>query len=62
VPKPSALPVYSGVSNDTPTCDSAARFYLVRLHRLHDADRVGGVRQIPVVQEEPGVVLVRADV
>ncbi len=32
---------------------------LVGLHLLHDADQVGGVGQVAIVQEQPGTALVR---
>ena len=32
---------------------------LVRLDLLHDADEVGGIREVPVVQLEPDVLFVR---
>ena len=54
VPSASAFAVYSGVSNDT--ADVALRRQVVdfvRLHLLDDANQVGGVGQIAVVQLEP---------
>jgi hypothetical protein len=44
--------VYSGVSNDTATWLCAG------LHLLDDADEVGRIRQIAVVQMQPDAVLV----
>ena len=60
VPRPSALAVYSGVSKET--ADVALRrqvVNLVRLHLLDDADQIGGVGQIAVVQDEVAVLHVR---
>ena len=60
VPSASALAVYSGVSKLT--CDVALRgevVDLVGLHLLHDADQVGGVGQVAVVQEQLRAGLVR---
>jgi hypothetical protein len=33
---------------------------LVRLHLLDDANQIGGVGQIPIVQHQPAIPLVRA--
>ncbi len=60
VPSASALAVYSGVSKRH--LHVALRREIVdfsRLHLLHDADEVGRVGHVAVVQEEPHIRLVR---
>ena len=60
VPSASELAVYSGVSNET--ADVALRgevVDLVRLDLLDDADQVGGIGQIAVMQVQAHAALVR---
>ena len=60
VPRPSALAVYSGVSKETATWRHGRQVVdLVRLHLLDDADQVGGVGQVAVVEDEVAVLHMR---
>ena len=60
MPSASAFAVYSGVSNETCTWRLRGKVVdLGRLHLLHDADKVGRIGQVAVVQEEADVGLVR---
>ena len=60
VPSASALAVYSGVSKRHLHMALRGEIVdLVGLHLLHDADQVGGVGQVAVVQDEADVPLVR---
>ncbi len=60
VPSASEFAVYSGVSNDTRHVTLRGEVVdLVRLHLLDDADQVGRVGQVAIVQEQLDVALVR---
>src|SRR5262245_23522403 len=60
VPSPSALAVYSGVSNETCTCDWRREIEdLVWLRFLHDTDNIGRVGYITIMQLEGNALLVR---
>ena len=60
MPSPSALAVYSGVSNETWTCDLRREIVdLVRLGLLHDADDIGRVGHVAIVQMEAKSLLMR---
>ena len=53
MPSASALAVYSGVSKETWTCDLGGEIVdFVGLRLLNDADEIGGVGHVAVVQDE----------
>ena len=60
VPMPSALAVYSGrLEGDRDVAHRREVVDLVRLHLLDDADQVGRIGEVAVVQDEALVVDVR---